>query len=484
MQIRLVFLLLVLVRLAAADQFDAVRKFIRTELEKTQMPSIAVAVARDGKIVWEEGFGWADREKRIAATADTMYSLASISKPITSTGLMVLVQEGKIDLDRPINDYLGDAKLRARAGDAAQATVRRVANHSSGLPLHYQFFYEDEPYRPPPMDETIRRYANLVTIPGEKYEYSNLGFGIIDYLIARVSGKPYEEFMRQEVFAKLGLKHTSVGPLAGQAAATRYGREGKPIPFYDFDHRGASAIYASAHDLVRFGLFHLKAHLADQTAILSDGSIDQMHESTVRTGPRSGYGIGWAVSDSPSGYHVISHTGGMGGVATSLRLVPAEKLAVVVLCNGNHSLPHGVAEEILGVMLAKWKPQRRPPDPPSDPPPFHPSRELTGTWTGKLCTYKEELPFTLWIGDSGEVQAQLGSQGKVALRAVRWRDGYLSGRMAGDVGTEDANRRAYEIHLTLKLRGDVLNGPASAVSLPGERAGNALTQWVEVRRGG
>src|SRR5213592_410418 len=220
---RYVLLLLLPALLLRADPFDAVRQSIRKQLVETQTPSIAVAVARDGKIIWEQGFGWADREKRIAADEHTMYSLASISKPITATGLMTLVAAGKVNLDRPVNDYLGAAKLRGRAGDAAQATVRRVANHSSGLPLHYQFFYADEPYRPPSMDETILRYGNLVTAPGETYQYSNLGFGILDYVIARVSGRAYEDFMREEVFVKLGLTHTSVGlgPGLGRYEAVR-----------------------------------------------------------------------------------------------------------------------------------------------------------------------------------------------------------------------------------------------------------------------
>ncbi len=174
-------------------------------------PSIAIAVARHGKILWERGFGWADRENRVPATEHTAYSLASISKPVTATGLMTLVQAGRIDLDHPINDYLGDAKLRAWIGDAREATVRRVANHTSGLPLHFQFFYADQPYQPPSMDETLLHYGNLVTAPGEQYQYSNLGFGVIDYVIARVSGQEYADFMRQEVFVKLGLTHTSIG---------------------------------------------------------------------------------------------------------------------------------------------------------------------------------------------------------------------------------------------------------------------------------
>jgi CubicO group peptidase (beta-lactamase class C family) len=474
-------LLLFLLGRLHADQFDGIRESIRRQLVETQAPSIAVAIAKDGKIVWEQGFGWADREKRTPAGEHTMYSLASISKPITATGLMTLVQAGKIDLDHPVNEYLGNANLRGRAGDAAEATVRRVANHSSGLPLHYQFFYADEPYRPPSMDETILRYGNLVTVPGEKYEYSNLGFGILDYAIARVSGRPYEDFMREEVFLKLGTTHTSVGigPGLEQYEAVRYGSDGLPIPFYDFDHRGASAIYSSAHDLVRFGLFHLKAHLPDQKAILADSSIDAMHLSTMRTGNNAGYGIGWATVDRPDGYQVISHTGGMGGVATTLRLIPSEKLAVVVLCNAGVPLPHRIADEILAVLLPKWK---QPSPAPQQSGKFQPTPELLGAWTGKLVTYKAEIPLTLRILESGDVHAQLGSQMKMLWNDVTWRDGYLSGRMPGSVGTEDAGRRPYFLSFSLKLRGDVLNGAASAISLPGRRAGNALSQWVELKK--
>ena len=152
-----------------AEVFEPIRAMIRRELVERVLPSLAVGVAREGTIVWEEGFGWADRERRVEATPHTLYSLASISKPITATGLMVLVERGLIDLDNPIDDYLGDAKINARTGKAAEATVRRVANHTAGLPLHYQFFYADEPYHRPPMDETIRRYANLVTPPGERW---------------------------------------------------------------------------------------------------------------------------------------------------------------------------------------------------------------------------------------------------------------------------------------------------------------------------
>src|SRR5262245_23072102 len=332
--------------------FDSVREFIKQQLTERRLPSIAVAVARDGQIIWEEAFGWADTEKRVPATPHTMYSLASISKPITATGLMILKERGRIELDRPINEFLGESKVAVRVGNPAEATVRRVANHTAGLPLHYQFFYEDESYRAPSRDETIRRYGNCVTAPGERYQYSNLGYGILDHVITRVSGRSYADFMREEVFLPLGLTHTSVNIGSGleKYQAIRYSGDGTPIPFYDFDHPGGSAVYASAHDLVRFGMFHLKTHLSDQKAILKDETIDEMQRATVETGPNAGYGIGWATTEYPGGRRCVEHVGGMGGVAALLRLYPDEKIAIVVLGNALSTLPGQVMDQIVAVV--------------------------------------------------------------------------------------------------------------------------------------
>lgn len=465
------------------DPFDGVRAFIQREMVERQIPSVAVAVARDGKIIWEEGFGWADRENRIKATPHTMYSLASISKPITATGLMILKERGKLDLDRPINEYLGQARVNVRLGNPAEATVRRVANHSSGLPLHYQFFYEDEGYRAPARDETIRRYANTVTAPGEKYQYSNLGYGLLDYLIERLSGRNYADFMRLEVFQPLGLTHMSVDipPGMEKQQAVRYGTDGLPIPFYAFDHPGGSAVYASAHDLVRFGMFHLKTHLPDQKAILSDQSIDEMQKSTMETGNGGGYGIGWATNHYPGNTLCISHTGGMGGVATSLRLFPAQKIAIAVLTNSSSSMPHQTADEIVGALIPSAKPKPTTAAPPAETD-FKPAPELIGAWNGSVKTYKETLPLTLTIQADGDVHVRVGAQLRTLLNRAAFQNGYLTGQFNSDIGTEDANRTKYLLSVSLKLRGDELNGAITAMSLPGKRVGNALTHWAELKR--
>jgi CubicO group peptidase (beta-lactamase class C family) len=487
----------------ASDPFCNLRDLIRAEMVEKSIPSLAVAVARDGAILWEEGFGWADREMRTPATEHTMYSLASISKPITATGIMLLKAEGKLDLERPIDDYLGAAKLRAGIGNAADATVRRVAGHTAGLPLHYQFFYEDEPYRRPPMEETIRRYGLLITPPGERMHYSNLGYGLLDHIITHVSGQSYPEFMQREVFLPLGMTRSSVdiGPGLEAYAAVRYSDDGLRYPFYDFDHPGGSAVFCSAHDLVRFGMFHCKSPLPDQKRILSDADLDAMQAPAEKGAVGDSYAIGWGINADECGFRVVSHGGGMGGVNTNLALIPSEKLVVAALTNTNTEFPFRLTQEIFATLLptyaekwavAKAKREKEGKKRPKPAPEFKPPPELIGEWKGSVQTYQGEIPFTLWFKRSGDIHAQLGEQLKTLVNKAEYKDDHLGGVMFGDLNTPDANRRPYLLHLDLKRRGEVLNGAVIAISTHTDRTGdvlrrrvgNALSHWAELKKQG
>ena len=469
---------------------------------------MAVAVARDGEILWEEGFGLADREGNGPATEHTPYPLASISKPLTATGLMILVERGLIDLDSPIDDYLGEARLRARAGEATEATVRRVASHTAGLPLHAQHFYDDEPYRPPPMDETIRRYGNLITAPGERWQYSNLGYGLLGYAIARVSGQSYADWMREEVFMPLGMEHTSVhvGPGLEEGQAIKYTSDGLMVPPCDADSPGASAVYSSAHDLVRFALFHLKDDpppegdlRPDQGGILSDAAIDEMQRPSPETGPTrgweregSGYGIGWFVGITEDGLQVVQHSGGTVGVGTILALVPEEDLAVAILSNTDSRWPDAILIEIVCALLPLQPEEFLPPaDRPVDEPPFAPGPELLGSWEGWVHTYEGEVPLVLDIEESGNIYATLGEQPRTPLQSVSYQDShpqflnagggpYLRGWMQGDLETADVNRgRPAKLWLEVKLRENVLDGSLIAFSQREIYTG-PLAHWVEL----
>jgi len=476
----------------STDKFAPIREKIASAIKDDNIPSIAVAVAKDGKIIWEEGFGLADRENRTPATEHTLYSVASVSKPVTATGLMVLVERGKVDLDKPIDDYLGEVKLRAFVGNAADATVRRVANHTSGLPLHYQFFYEGEPYEPPSFAESIRRYGTLMTAPGERYHYANFGYGLLDHVIAQVSGKPYADFMREEVFLPLGMTHTSidVGPGLEAHQAIRYTPEGKRIPFYKFDHPGASAVYSSAHDLVRFAMFHMKEHLADQKQILKDESLDEMQRDTAIEGKGPGYGIGWGTAADDRGYEYIEHTGGMPGVATTVRFIPSERLAIVSLANSRSPLAYRLPDLISEVLLPeKEKPaeEKKEENSPTSSDEKKDrdstlSSELHGTWRGKLVTYQGEAPLRLVVQPDGDVHVRVGDQLETLLSNATFQGGFLRGRFAGKVPFDDNRGRDYQVQFELKLRDGVLNGAATTQTLPDAWGNNAVTHWAEVKK--
>jgi len=470
----------------AADEFDAVRAQVRRTLVRDALPSMAVAVAGGGEVLWEEGFGWADREGRVPATEHTLYPLASISKPITATALMVLRARGALDLDRPVNDSLGEARIRARVGDAAGATVRRVANHTSGLPNLYQTFYADEPDRPPAMDETIRRYGYLLSPPGERFHYSNLGYGLLGHVISRTSGMDYADFVRREVFLPLGMTRASVGigPGLEPHRAILYGTDGRPLPAYETAHPAAADVWCSAHDLLRFGLFHLKAPPEDQRRILDDGAIDEMQRPTASMG-RDRYGIGWVLGAGRDGSPAVRHGGGMAGAQAQLVLVPARKVAVVVLVNADdRRAVDELTQAILAVLLPEEPGARRPGPAPrggaSDAPPPDVSK-LSGTWRGRVHTHRGLLSLVVRVKDPQDIHVRLGEQLETLLNEARCEDGVLTGVMQGDVGTPDASRRPYHLHLELRRRGEALCGSAAVISLPTSRGG-AMEYWVDLRR--
>jgi CubicO group peptidase (beta-lactamase class C family) len=466
---------------AHADQFETIRNRLRKAVQEEKVPSLAVAVAKDRQIIWEEAFGWADLERQLPATPQTMYSLASISKPITATALMLLVQQGKVDLDQPANKYLGSVPLVARVGHADNATVRRVANHTAGLPLHYQFFYADESAVPPPFEETLRRYGNLYTIPGRRHHYSNLGYGVLEHIVSVVSGQPFAQFLHEQVCVPLDLPRMAVGvpeQFADQQAL-RYDHQRRPIPPYTFDHPGASAVYSSVHDLCRFGMFHLKDHLNDQKPILTDASIDAMQDPA-----QFGYGIGWGVGRNAQGYSLVSHTGGMPGVSSTLILVPAQDVCVTVLTNTGSSLPGGVADSILKILLppredpAPTDPHEKPD---ADPEPAQELTDLVGLWKGQIDTYHGPQSLELDIKPSGDVHVRLGKELWTLLNDARVQQGWLRGRFLGEIHTDDARRQPHYVHLELRLREGVLGGAAIAITKPAHRTAGAVSYWTALR---
>lgn len=473
--------ILTLAAAAHADEFDRVRTLIKARMAEQHVPGVSVAVARDGKIVWEEGFGFADVEHRVSADGNTVYSIASVTKPIVATALMISSERHKLDLDHPVNAYLGRAKLTARVGDAADATIRRVASHLGGLPEHYHFFYADQPRHLPSMDETIRRYGNITAPPGERFQYSNLGYGVLGYVLSGVFKRSLGDVLRDEVFQPLGMDDAHFGTVTCARCAVRYNDDGIRLPAYQFDHPGASAAWVSAHDLVLFGLFHAGTPLSQQRRILSDADRQQME--VIPEGQQRGYGIGWNVWRHPSGYTVIYHGGTMPGASADLTVIPEKRIVVAVLANRNSSLPFVINDEIIYNTLLPQPPataQSKASAPEPAKPDSLPPKELVGTWSGALYTYQGLRPLLLEIHNSGEVDVTLSGK-TTKLNKSSFHGSGLRGEFNGDLGISDARPDSLLV-LALTPRDGGLAGVVTAYSPPGKRVEYGLSQWTEVTR--
>jgi CubicO group peptidase (beta-lactamase class C family) len=469
-------------------RFDEVRGTIIKAIADGEIPSMSVAVAQGGEIIWEEAFGWANREAMIEATPHTMYSMASISKPITTTGLMILVERGEVDLNEAVNTYIAPAELTAFEGDAEDATVTHILNHTSGLPVHYSVFYQDEPFRQPPSpNESIRRYGILVHPPGAVYQYANFGFGLASTIIANVSGRSFADFMKTEVFLPLGMTHTSVdvGPGLEEYAAIRYDDQGKPVPFYISDHPGASQVYASGHDLIRFGLFHLGHTLPEQRQIITRESIDLMKQDSDPSPDNDRYGLGWFLSGDEYGYSIAWHTGSMRGTNTMLKFVPSEDIAVVVMVNTYSDLRQEIPRDIIGVLLPdygeKWAEAKAREGGGGDRETFEPGPELLGTWEGTLTTYDEIIDVTFTIQEDGDVHVELEGQMATLLDRARFSDGYLTGSSYGTIPSGDARAHPHNLSYRLLLSGGMMRGYVTT-GFTTERSYGNFSSYLKLER--
>ncbi len=472
------------------DRFDPVRSLIAETIREHGLASVAIAAAQDGEIVWEEAFGWADEENQIAATPNSIYALASISKSFTATGLMVLVERGLIDLDRPVNDYLGDAKLVSHVGDPAEATVRRVLLHTAGLPLHYNIFFEGELVRPPEQDESIRRYGMIVDQPGREFVYSNFGYGVLDRVISNVAGMSYPEFMKAEVFEPLGLTHTSVflDPALRAYAVRHYDGE-SVVPDLDFDHVGASAIHSSVHDLIRYGMFHLGNELPGQGQILSGQTIEMMHEPSDVTMPEEilevRLGLGWAAVDL-DGVRMVNVTGGMPGTVTRLALIPAESAAVAIVINSGIGDAYAPWEIELATFAAMIPDLPKGPEITTEREPTPPlPAELRGEWKGSVSTHLGDLPARLSVGEGRDMELEIDGRKTVPVRVqsplgdARFEDGVFEAPFFGTIETDDALRSRHVLFLRLRKRDGVLSGVVAAVAM---NQTFWLPYWMEMKR--
>lgn len=454
---------------AHAVEHRELEAYLHDHIVESNAPSGVAAVAVDGEIVWTWASGYAHVAQRRLATIDTAYSIASVTKPITAAAIMQLVEQGEIDLDAPANRYL-PTPLKSSFGDGDDVTVRMLLNHTSGLPRHYKFYYADQE-KPLPETEFIQRYGHAMLPPGQVFDYSNIGYGVLELIIEHVSKQAYPSFLRERIFSPSGMSGAFVPPeqRARGPVAERYRYFDEPVPFYGFDHRGASAVFATATDLLLFADALMSPN--DTNGVISSINSSHMWQPSEK---EDSYGLGFSIWGK-DGETIVHHSGGMPGVSARLMFVPRTRVAVVFLMNGSGDSWHPTTR-----MLREFQPQLFALDDAGS------MASLEGLWLGEIELEDDRsLTLAMEFADGGKLESiELEGKALSIAQPQSLPNGLFSLTLRdSSFGVGEAATYAHGLRFTLTPDDDQLRGYVTAQERPTrERIGNAVSYPLALQR--
>ena len=317
-----------------AAAIDSARKIAMQLVAARSLPGLSVAVAVDGDVVWSEGFGYADVENRVPVTPVTRFRIASISKPLTAAAIGLLVEQGRLDLDAPVQRYVPSFPQKPWP-----ITTRQLAGHLAGI-RHYngREMYSAVSYPNVTAALDVFRNDSLIHQPGSRYAYSSYGWNLVSAVVEGAAQENFLRYMHDRVFVPLGMRSTvaehpdSIIPFRARFYERRNGNL-LNAPYVDNSVKWAGGGFLStAEDLVRFGSAHL------QPGFLKAETLRLLHTSQKENGGReTGYGIGWSVGRDSTGRRTIGHSGGAVGGNTYLLLLPDQRVVVALLANTSNA---------------------------------------------------------------------------------------------------------------------------------------------------
>lgn len=321
----------------------------------TDSPGCALGVARNGRVVYERGYGMANLETGTPITPSSIFHVASVSKQFTAMAIMLLASDGKLSIDDDIRKYLPEIR-----DYGTPITIRHLLTHTSGLRDQWELLslargrFEEDRITEADVMDIVPRQTALNFTPGSEYVYSNTGFTLLGVIVKRVSGKSLRDFADERIFKPLGMTsthfhddYTMLVPGRTSAYAPRAGGWRVSIPNYDT--YGATSLFTTVGDLLKW-----EANL-DNPVVGDRALIARMETPTpLTTGDTSNYGFGLSV-DRYRGARVVGHGGADAGYRTDVARYPELGLATVVLCNAASANPgllgRRVADAYLGSAL-------------------------------------------------------------------------------------------------------------------------------------
>ena len=324
-----------------------------------RLPGAAAGIVVDQELVWSRGYGWADVERRSAASPDTLYGICSISKLFTAVAVMMERDAGRLRLDDPVGAHLAYFRLDQGMPDSPAVTIRNLLTHSGGVPRESaQPYWTGPEFAFPTRDEIVAGLSRQrMLYPAERYfQYSNLGMALLGQVVEATSGVSYEAYVEERILRPLRLSSTT--PFLPEAEvggrlATGYGtlrREGgrEKMPFYRTRGVAPAAGFASnVRDLAAFAAWQFRLLGRDGTELLKASTLREMQrpqwvDPDWKTTRGLGFGI---VRDGTT--TLVGHTGSCPGYRTALRLDPRRKVAAIVLVNAMGVSPESMAERTL-----------------------------------------------------------------------------------------------------------------------------------------
>ena len=320
---------------AATDYAPAIeraREVVGTLLVEQNIPGFSIAVGLDGAVVWSEGFGFANLEHRVPVTTLTKFRIGSVSKPITAMAMGILMQEGRLNLDEPVQAYVPRFPVKGYP-----ITVRQVSGHIAGI-RHYQGAENLSAHRYGTVDDGLEIFDDdpLLFEPGTQYSYSSYGWNLLGAVVEGAAGIPFLQFMRDRVFEPLEMRHSMAGHtdsiISHRTAFYVRSQDDRRLvnaPFVDNSYKWASGGFLSTpEDLIRFGTAHLTF------AVLEEPTLTEFFTSQMlRDGTETGYGIGWRIGVNEREERIVNHTGGSVGGTTVLLVNRDRGLVVAAVAN-------------------------------------------------------------------------------------------------------------------------------------------------------
>lgn len=335
--------------------------YMDSYMEKNSLTGISIGMVLNGELAYTRAFGISDMEKGARVTETSMFHSASISKTFVAMAVMQLQERGLLELDKPVSEYLPYFRLKDER--YRNMTIRLMLSHTSGMPDVYDYEWDKPKYHEGALEEYVRSlYDNeLLWEPGERFAYSNIAYEVLGDVIAKISGTPFENYMKENIFKLLGMNNTGYlikevpqeELTAPHVIDINAGYEPKKNEYYPYNriHAPSSTLWSNPSEMCRYAIANLNRGSFNGIRLLKPESYEAMWCPAAETGwGTAKVGYSWFMREY-KGIDLIYHTGGDTGYCSNLVLIPEKASALSLFCNCDNMNLSMVTDYILDVML-------------------------------------------------------------------------------------------------------------------------------------